>query len=385
MGRAAEGLAFDSALYLGFRHPHGELEPWDGLTEGAPDALRPSRGLEPARELARLQGCEDALWSPSSFHAFWDAFGILPRSLGPGATVVLDRGAYPIASWGAVRARAAGHPVLTSPHFDPSALEALLDGLPPGARPILCCDGYCPGCGRLAPLREYRDAVAARGGILLLDDTQSLGLLGDPVPGNPYGTGGRGSPARCGIDTRGLIIISSLAKAFGAPLAGVSGDGGWIRRLRDSGTRAHCSPPSNAHLAAAARALDRNRRQGEALRASLLALVRRFREGCRSLARLGLGLRPGAFPIQVLAAGQGADPESLHLLLKSRGIATVLNDASTRLPEGHGPGGKSLSILFTARHPPSAVDRLLEELDWAASRALPRPRNRQATLAPSGA
>ena len=47
-----------------------------------------------------------------------------------------------------------------------------------GRQPIVVTDGYCPSCGRPAPVRAYADLVRGTGGYLVLDDTQALGVLG---------------------------------------------------------------------------------------------------------------------------------------------------------------------------------------------------------------
>ena len=44
-------------------------------------------------------------------------------------------------------------------------------------------DGFCPGCGRAAPLREYLESARAQRGLLVLDDTQAIGVLGRPSAG----------------------------------------------------------------------------------------------------------------------------------------------------------------------------------------------------------
>jgi hypothetical protein len=52
------------------------------------------------------------------------------------------------------------------------------------------------------------------------------------------------------------LVFSSLAKAFGVPMAVLGGSGAWIRKFEEKSlTRVHCSPPSIAVLRAAEHAL----------------------------------------------------------------------------------------------------------------------------------
>ena len=149
-----------------------------------------------ARELAALQGCQRGSLAPSTLHLFWDLFGMMA---GPRWAIFMDEGLYPIGRWGVERAAGRGVPVTWFPHHDPAALLRRLDQLPARRRPVVVADGLCPGCGGAAPIADYLQIVRARGGLLILDDTQALGILGhSPGPHNPYGRGGGGSLRHCG-------------------------------------------------------------------------------------------------------------------------------------------------------------------------------------------
>src|SRR5439155_1761385 len=91
--------------------------------------------------------------------------------------------------------------------------------------------------GRVAPLDAYLALVRRRGGLLLVDDTQALGVLGARRGTHPYGTGGGGSPAWTGARGPGLVVVASLAKGFGVPVAVVSGERSAIGRPWRSGPR----------------------------------------------------------------------------------------------------------------------------------------------------
>lgn len=342
---------FTSALYLGLAHPSHALRPWASLTTGRPAALAsPGSEGHVARRLARLQGCERAVLGTSTLHLFWDLFGLLGWR---GVTIYLDSGAYPIARWGAERGVFRGATLHRFPHHDGEMLRRLMHRHGRrGFRPVVVADGFCPGCGRPAPVEEYLEAVRPLGGRLVLDDTQALGILGaTPSPAVPYGRGGGGTLRRLGISASEVLLISSMAKGFGAPLAALAGDEATVRKFEaGSMTRVHCSPPSAAAIHAAERALALNEQCGDFLRRRLACLVRRFRAG---LGGIGMTSRGGFFPVQTLNIRR--DARKLHASLLREGIRTVLHPPET------GWSGR-ISFLITARHRPDEIDAALEAL-----------------------
>jgi 8-amino-7-oxononanoate synthase len=332
-------LDFTSALYLGLRHDSRSLAPWRQLTTGVPAALRTTHeaGVV-ARTLAALQGCERATLAASTLHLCIDLF----RQLGVDRPPIhVDAGAYPIARLGVEVAAARGARVTTFPSNDVVALRRRLrDATHPA---VVVCDGYVPGVGP-APISGYLHAVRERGGLLVIDDTQALGLLGANGGGSLRGRGARGPD---------VVLVCSLAKAFGAPIAALSGTEALVRRFEvHSTTRVHCSPPSTVALRAAARALEINERCGDRLRRRLTVLVRRFRRG---VGAAGLRPRGGIFPVQVLGPPDVADPIEVHERLLRLGVACVLrHDAVVGAPE--------LAFVLTTSLGPGDVDRAVEAL-----------------------
>jgi 8-amino-7-oxononanoate synthase len=346
-------LDFTSALYLGFRHAHHALRPWAQLTTGRPAALEPApEAIALAQDLARFLSCERAVLTPSTLHLFWDLFDVLARDH---IAIYVDDGAYPIARYGVERAAAKGVPTSTFPTHNPAALAALLErDRAIGCRPVVVTDGLCTATGRMAPLADYLKLVRRRDGYLVVDDTQALGVLGeDPAPDAPYGRGGAGTPARRAVHGPELIVGSSLAKGFGAPLAVLAGTADVIAKFEEfSGTSVHSSPPSLAIISAAQRALTINDRQGDRLRDRLASLVRHFRESLRAA---GFGACGGLFPFQTLKAIRGVAPEPLHRLLLRLGVRAVMRSARR-------PPGAALSFLITVSHRRSDIDRCVAAL-----------------------
>ena len=172
-----------------------------------------------AGRLAGLVGTGGAVLATSTLHAFWDLF-VVPS--GPARlTCYIDAGAYPIAGWGAERAAAHGMLVKRFPHHCANALARLLEiaaGWPPAP-------WWSPmGCARAAggPRHSggYLGALRPLGGLLVVDDTQAVGIFGrDAAPRQPYGHGGGGSLRMAGLSSPDVLVVSSLAKALGVPVA----------------------------------------------------------------------------------------------------------------------------------------------------------------------
>jgi len=349
-------LDFTSALYLGMGHAYGALRPWARLTTGRPAALcAPPDAGRAAQGLARLLRCERATLEPSTLHLFLDLFDVLAKAR---IAIYADAGIYPIVRWGVERAASKGVSTTTFPTHDPAALELLLRrDRAFGRRPVVVADGLCPATGQPAPLPDYLRLVRERGGWLVMDDTQALGILGrDRGPAAPYGRGGAGTLAWHGLEGPELIVGCSLAKGFGAPLAVLAGSARVISRYEDSSaTRVHCSPPSLAALGAAELALSINARHGDDLRRRLARLVTYFRDGLR---RIGLSASGGLFPVQTLRAIPGVDPARLHEWLAKCGVGAVLHKARDA-------GGAALSFLITILHTPGEIDQCVRTLERA--------------------
>lgn len=348
-------LDFTSVLYLGLRHPAGALRPWARLTTGVPAATaEPPGAAAVARDVAALQGCRRGSLAPSTLHLFWDLFGLLGEGR-PAA--FMDEGLYPVGRWGVERAAGRGVPVWPFRHHDPAALRRRVGRAPGRRRPIVVADGLCPSCGRPAPIADYLEIARARDGLLILDDTQALGLLGHtPGRSDPYGRGGGGSLRHRGAAGPGVILVSSMAKGFGVPAAVISGDDAVIGDYEArSEVRVHGSPPSAAVIAAARHALEWNARRGDADRRRLARLVGRFR---RRLADAGLRAAEGLFPVQTLRMPTAVDAVGLPARLLRLGVRTVLG-------RGRRPGDARIRLVITARHRGPDIDRAVDALAMA--------------------
>lgn len=352
-------IDFTSSLYLGMEHSSDNLKPWRSLTTGAPAVLgEPPETAALARQFALLQGCDAAVLATSTLHVSWDLFGILAQNP---IEIFLDSKTYPISRWGVQRAMTLGAAVHRFAHNDPASLARKLATPAPGHLPVIVADGLCAKCGS-APLKDYLALTKACGGLLVIDDTQALGLLGrNRTRQMPYGEGGGGSVPWSGAGGSEIIVFGSLAKAYGVPMAVLAGSRHWIRRFTErSATRMYCSPPSVANLRAAEHALDCNRRDGDARRSRLLELVRYFRRRAQAA---GLSLASKTLlPIQAIAGAPEANAFELHQRMRARQVNTILNRGEHGRPQ--------VTMLITSRHQREEIDFAINSM----TRRTTRPR-----------
>ena len=213
---------------------------------------------------------------------------------------------------------------------------------------MVLSDGICPGCGRSAPICEYLESIRRFGGLLILDDTQALGILGkQPSPAVPYGLGGGGSLQYSDVTGSDIVVVNSLAKAFGAPVAVLVGGSDLVKRFEsESDTRLHCSPPSTVAINAAHHALKMNENKGDALRQKLVRLVSRFRT---HLDKEGLVVAGTLFPVQGVAPVPGLDVIEVYEQLLAAKVRTVLK-------RSHLGTTPQLALLITVDLTPSQID-----------------------------
>jgi 8-amino-7-oxononanoate synthase len=327
---------FTASLFLGYRHPSAGLPAWASLTTGRPAAIQETAGAAHlAARVAQRQGSESGVVHRSALHALWDVIDV---AAGPGSIVAFDRAAYPLSRWAAAGAVARGIPVAAFPHHAPGALERTLET--ERRRPIVVTDGWCPDCGQPAPLPELAQIAAHRNGLLVVDDTLAAGVLGRaPSTALPFGTGGAGTFRWLGSFPVATLQLSSLAKAYGAPLAVTTGPAPFVRRLRSHGTRWHSSPASAADLAAAT-AATRDERANDGRRQHLTRLVLTLRQG---LASLGLPVNGRPFPMVSVVATDASVARALHALLAGRQVGALLRQPRCRR-------GTALTFLVTAAH-----------------------------------
>ncbi|CAM2156235.1 Pyridoxal phosphate-dependent aminotransferase family protein [Pararobbsia alpina] len=356
---------FASALYLGLRHPSTQTGRYDALTTGTPAALAVAplaNALTP--RVARLQGCEAAMLAPSTLHLAIDTFDRLART----HALIADEALYPVMRWGLERAMGMGVPVAWFHHGDAFDVARRIRRRQRRKPPAIIADATCIE-GTPTPVTAYLELARTQGGLIVLDQSQVLGLLGEhPSTTCPWGHGGGGVLPYMGIAPREpVLLLSSWAKAFGAPLATLGGPAELVNAVaRDGPTQTHCSAASQSAMQAAMNALAINERAGERLRATLHQRLTRLEQGLRWLARTSLPdlhtLRRH-HPLQQIRLGSGERTMALYTGLRLRGFRTALLH-----PAGN---GYAVAVVVRADHGASAIDALVGAMAAVAPRLPP--------------
>ncbi len=334
---------FTSALFLGHSPGPGQLQRWTHLTTGRPAALdEPQLAGTVAARVAAAQGAPAGVVHRSSLHALGDVVELC----GSRADLLLvDAGAYPVVKAAVGRALIGRRPrVAFFRHHDAAHAARVARGV--SGRTVILTDGWCAGCDRPAPLDQLEAVAAEGGGLLVVDDTQAAGVLGARQEGQPYpfGEGGGGTFAWLGAQPTVSVLVTSLAKGYGAPLTVTSGPARLIARLGSFGSRCHASPPTRVDLLAAQRAtadiLGNARR-----RRRLAGLVLALRRALRTLRLPVIGL---PFPLVHTALPTSAATRALGDRLTAAGVHALLL-APTCLPT------VTLSFAVTAEHRPADI------------------------------
>ena len=151
-----------------------------------------------AFELAMAEwiGKEDGLVCQSGYTA---NTGLIQAVADAKTPVYVDTMAHTSLWEGVHAARATGHVVR---HNDPEHLDRMMTRYGAG---LVIVDSVYSTTGSICPLREMVEVVERHGGMILVDESHSLGT---------HGPGGAGLCAALGLTERVHFITASLAKAF---------------------------------------------------------------------------------------------------------------------------------------------------------------------------
>lgn len=355
-------IDFASALYLGMQHPSRDAAGYAALTTGTPASLASSPlAREVAAQAAALQGCEAGMVAASTLHLSIDVLDRLGRTHG----LVADEALYPVMRWGLERLMGLGVPVAWYRHGDTADMARRIRQLH-GSRPPAVIVDAIGAEGSPTPIDHLLAIVQRHAGLLAIDQTQALGLLGArPRAGHPWGIGGGGLLRHAGFTpAQPVLLLASWAKAFGAPLATLCGPAALVSEIARNGpTQSHCSSASQSALLAAMNALAINQRHGERLRETLSHLLARLDDGLRWLARQRLPdlqtLRQ-RHPLQHIRLSSPERTMSLHTALRARGLRTALLR--------QGKQCYALAVVVRANHREADIDLLTEAIGEVAPR-----------------
>lgn len=252
-----------------------------------------------------------------------------------------------------------GLPTCRFRHCDSEDLRGKLKAfLRPGQRPLVVSDGVFPSLGRIAPVREYQDALATYAGSgIHVDDAHAVGVLGE----NGRGTFEHAGLADAGFNNRvspdekpALFATATLSKAIGGFGGILPGSADFLRRTKaTSHYYEGCSALPAPVAAATARALQLVRAQPE-MRIRLRTNVQRLKDGLR---RLGLEVDNTPVPIISLTLRSAEHMQSIQSELMRRGIVITYRASYSGLK-----AGGALRIAVFATHDATMIDRLLDEM-----------------------
>lgn len=303
-------IDFTSARFLGVTRRTPSRPP----NLGKPATLaEPPGAARLARFVADSQGAEDALVARSALHALQDALAATASDM----PVLLDEHCYPIARW-AARAVCEGGTMHDYRHHDYLHVDRLLNRL--GRPAVVVTDAWCAGCLRPAPLAGLLAAATAHRGLLVVDDSLAFGVLGP---------GGAGTPRWCGVSHARLLWVASAGKAYGTPLALITGPAEQIERIRRYGPhRVHSSPAATGDIAELTEAIVDQRTPMRRHRALANARHLRLRASSLRVRTLGAPLPVVGFVLEPSEA-----PRAMHSLRRQGVVALPLRSECLRLPK----------------------------------------------------
>lgn len=241
-------------------------------------------------------------------------------------------------------ARATGCPVHVVRHASPENLEELLKRkLQVGQVPLMLSDGIFPTLGEIFPADVYASVLEPFGGLLWLDESHSLGVLG-PNGGGVYD--------RYGLSGGRLYSSGTMAKAFGGFGGIVPGNREFIEVVLTDEVVAGASaaaPPLAAATLKGIELLSNNPQWRDKLKRN----ASRLKAG---LGELGFETEDNGVPIAAFSLGDEKSMAHVKHTLMKRDIAIQHAHYS-----GVGEEGVLRMVVFST-HTDEQIDRLIEEL-----------------------
>lgn len=297
------GLAGDAEIARALADGAVQWGAGSGASHLVSGHLAPHEALE--QEIAAFTGFPRALTFSTGYLA---NLAVTPTLAGRGDAVFADKLNHASLIDAMQLAKANGAEVQRYPHNDVAALEKLL-AASSATRKIIVTDAVFSMDGDLAPLPLLFALAERYDAWLVIDDAHGFGVLGPQ---------GRGSLAHFNLPAaQRIVLMGTLGKAAGVGGAFVAGSETAIEYLLQKGRSyifTTAAPPAVACALSKSLQLIRN---GDALRASLIARIAQLRDG---LAGLPLKLLPSPTAIQPLIVGANEAAVGLSKALWERGL-----------------------------------------------------------------
>jgi len=295
--------------------------------------------LEVERKVAEYFGTEDAVYFVSGY---FDNLVLAQGLAGEYDVIFIDETSHFSIRDGVAAAR---KPVFTFRHRDPEDLAVQLKkNLKPGERPLVMSDGVFPTFGVIAPVPGYLKVLEPYGGLVSLDDSHGVGVLGP---------NGRGTIDHFGLKSDRLYFAGTLSKAFGGHGGFVPASTKLISFIRQNlGVYSGSSPTPTPAAAASAKGIDLVRAHPE-WREKLHRNAGLAKSGLR---KLGFDVNDSPMPIVTWTLRTADEMKKLQRELMSRGIAVAY------LRYVGAPSGGVLRATIFSAHTEAQIQRLLDEL-----------------------
>ena len=161
-----------------------------------------SAHLELEAELAELYGVPGAIVFTTGYAA---SQGMCATLAGPGDTILMDSDSHASIYAGV---QLSGADVLRFKHNNPDDLAKRLRRLgDQAANTLIVTEGIYSMLGDVAPLREIAQVKREYGGVLMVDEAHSLGVMGPQ---------GRGAAAAAGVEEDVDFIAGTFSKSLGS-------------------------------------------------------------------------------------------------------------------------------------------------------------------------
>ncbi|MCJ7586455.1 MAG: pyridoxal phosphate-dependent aminotransferase family protein [Candidatus Aminicenantes bacterium] len=295
--------------------------------------------LECERKLADYFGTEDAVHFVSGY---FDGL-IMAQALADKYDIAfIDETAHFSVRDGIAAAR---KPFVTFRHRDPEDLgRKLKRELKAGQRPLLMTDGIFPTFGVIAPVPEYVKVMEPYGGIIALDDSHAVGVLGK---------NGRGTIEHFGLAAgERLVTAGTLSKAFGGHGGFVVGSKALCARIRALGIYSGATPSPTPAVAASIKGIEIVKGHPE-MRERLWKNVAAVKGGMR---KLGFEMNDTPVPIVTWMMGSAEEMKKAQRALMERGVAVAY------LKYVGAPAGGVLRASIFSEHTAGHIEMLLSEL-----------------------
>lgn len=300
--------------------------------------LTPHEQLE--QEIAAFTGFPRALTFSTGYLA---NLAVTPTLAGRGDAVFADKLNHASLIDAMQLAKANGADVQRYPHNDVAALERLL-AASSAVRKVIVTDAVFSMDGDLAPLPLIFELAERYDAWLVIDDAHGFGVLGRH---------GEGSLAHFNLPaSERILLMGTLGKAAGVGGAFVAGSATAIEYLLQKGRSyifTTAAPPAVACALSKSLQLIRD---GDALRANLMARIGQLRDGLA-----GRSLLPSPTAIQPYIIGDNDAAVALAKALWERGLWVPAIRPPT-VPKGTA----RLRISVSAAHTADDIDQLITAL-----------------------